>query len=335
MSPGSTRDSLGIAVVGCGGIACQFHLKILRSCRAAEVVGVADPRPEARERAVALVNAPATDDWRELVSRPEVDAVVVCAENSAHAEIATAVLEARRHLYLEKPIALSIADADAVVGAGERVDVVTSIGFSHRFMPVYGRVREWLRSGEIGRVKHVRTRFCEPVPIERMPAWKRERASGGGALLDLGSHHIDLARWLLDEDLGDVESAEFDSEASEHDSVSFRVRSESGVPVDAEFSFRRGRSCDWEIEGERGSVSIDRVAGTARVGPARARPIRRDRLRARLRGLPIPRRERSFDLALNAFVDRVVTGAGELPSLADGRRSLEVALAVEAAAGRA
>jgi predicted dehydrogenase len=324
-----------MAVIGCGGIACQFHLKILRACRDAEVVGVADLRPEARERAAALVGAPATEDWRELVSRPEVDAVVVCTENSAHAEIATAVLEAQHHLYLEKPIALSVPDADAVVGAGEGAGVVTSIGFSHRFMPVYHQARQWLRSGEVGRVTHVRTRYCEPVPIERMPAWKRERATGGGALLDLGSHHIDLARWLLGEDMGEVESAELRSEASEHDSATFRSCSENGVPVDAEFSYRRGRICDWEIEGERGVVAIDRIGGTARIRSSGARPGRRDRLRARLRGLPIPRRERSFDLALNAFVDRVVSGTGELPSLADGRRSLEFALAVEAAAGEA
>ena len=327
---------LGVAVVGCGGIACQFHLKILRACTDARVVGVADPRPEARERATALVGASATEDWRDLISRREVEAVVICAENAAHAEIATAVLEARRHLYLEKPIALSMSDADAVVGAGERAGVVTSIGFSHRFLPVYQQARQWVHSGEVGRVTGVRTRFCEPIPIERMPAWKRQRATGGGALLDLGSHHLDLARWLLGEDFAAVESADFHSEASEHDSVSFRLRSESGVPVDAEFSFRRGPACDWEIQGERGMVAIDRVGGTARIRSAGARPRRRDRLQARLqKALPILRRERSFELALTAFVDRVVSGVGDLPSLADGRRSLELALAVETAAGEA
>lgn len=328
-------DPLGVAVVGCGGVACQFHLRILRACRNAKVVGVADPRPEARERAAALVGAPATGAWRELISRSGVDAVVVCAENSVHAEIATAVLEAGRHLYLEKPIALSISDAEAVVDASGGAGVVTSIGFNHRFLPVYHRARHWLRSGAVGRVARVRTRFCEPVPVERMPAWKRERATGGGALLDLGSHHIDLARWMLGEDLSEVDSAELRSEASEHDSVSFRARSESGIPVQAEFSFRRGRICDWEIEGEHGVLAIDRVGGTARIHPSEVRPARYDRLRARLRGLPIPRRERSFDLALNAFVDRVALGTGELPSLADGRRSLELAFAVEAAAGEA
>jgi predicted dehydrogenase len=168
-----------------------------------------------------------------------------------------------------------------------------------------------------------------------MPAWKRERATGGGALLDLGSHHIDLARWLLGEELASVESAELSSEASEHDSASFRLRSESGVPVDAEFSFRRGRACDWEIAGERGVVAIDRIGGTARIRSSGAGPARVDRLRGRLGRLPIPRRERSFDLALNAFVGRVASGSGELPSLADGRRSLAHVLAVEAAAGEA
>lgn len=324
-----------MAVIGCGGIACQYHLRILRGSEDARVVGLADPRPEARERATAIVDAPATDDWRELVSRREVDAVVVCAANAAHAEIATAVLEAGRHLYLEKPVALTLPDADSVVGASEGAGVVTSIGFSHRYMPVYGRARRLLRSGELGRVRHVRTRFCEPVPIERMPAWKRERASGGGALLDLGSHHIDLARWLLGEELAEVESAKLRSEASEHDSASFRSRSASGIPVDAEFSFRQGRICDWEFEGEGGVLVIDRVAGTARIRPPGAPRARRDRLRARLRGLPIPRREASFGLALNAFVDRVVSGGGDLPSLADGRRSLEHVLAVEAAAAEA
>ena len=253
----------------------------------------------------------------------------------AHGELARAVAEAGKHLYLEKPVAVSVEDGRRALDAAEAAGIVAAMGFNFRFLPLYRNARRRLREGVIGRVVAVRTRFSEPVDAERMPAWKRRRDSGGGALLDLGSHHIDLLRWMLDDDLARIESARVELGRSEHDLATFSARTSGDVAVEAEFSYRGGRVCSWEIEGEDGSLLLDRIGGSARQVAGRGRASRgaRAALMARIRALPIPRREPTFGLALGAFAARLHRGTGELPSLGDGLRSLEVVHDVESAAG--
>lgn len=323
-------------MIGCGGIACQYHLRVLTRLPGVEVLAVADPRPEARARAAALAGADAVADASELLGRDDVDAVVICADTRAHADLAQAAAGACKHFYLEKPIALSADDGRRAVDAAKRNGVTAAMGFNFRFHPLHLRARQLLRDGRIGRVRSVWTRYWEPVPSVHMKEWKRRRATGGGVLLELGSHHVDLLRWFLGEEIERIEDSQLESRETEHDSARFRARTSSGAVVEAELSYRLGRSCEWEFVGVSGRLLLDRHAGSVRVLAADRR--RRnwpwaDTVRARLRALPVPRRDPTFALSLGAFVEHLCGSPRELPTLTDGLRSLEMLLEAEAVAG--
>lgn len=297
-----------------------------------EVVAVADPSPPARAAASARAGVDALSDPAALMARADVDAVVVCAPPAAHAGLAEASLAAGKHLYLEKPVGLELARARRLAddpGSGR----VTAVGFSHRFNRAFAGLRRLVRGGEIGAVREVRCIHFEPGLAAAAPAWKSARAEGGGVALDLASHSVDMARWLLGEEIAAVEEAAIATTASEDDDLRARLRSRGGVPVELRSSYVRGRGHRWEVVGEGGVLVADRW-------PPRVRRRRRPtggigRAHRALLALPIPRREPSFALALGRFV-AAARGElrGELATLDDGVRSLEAVLMIERAAGR-
>jgi predicted dehydrogenase len=333
---------VGVALVGCGSIGSAVHLRALGRAPAARVVGIADPDAAARARAqrIAGRDAVASADPLELIAHPDTDAVVICAPNAVHAELALAACAAARAVYVEKPLALTTVVARAVVAATEASGRAAAVGFNHRFHPLHRRARELLRAGAIGRVRAVTTAFCEPMPVATMPAWKRSRATGGGALLDLGSHQIDLVRWLLDDEVEQA-SARLQSELSDDDSAELRLELGSGAVVDGWFSFRSGR-CDWlQLVGDRGVLTLDRYAPQLRLATARCDigAVRRGTWPAfaasrpwQLRKALRPAWEPSYARALRAFVAAAGGAPVELPAPRDGLRTLEVVLAAESTA---
>jgi myo-inositol 2-dehydrogenase/D-chiro-inositol 1-dehydrogenase len=311
-------------------VARQFHLRALRADPAVDLVAVADPEPAALAAAAAAGvethSAPA-----ELIGREDVEAIVVCAPPAAHAELAERTLAAGKHLYLEKPIALDVTRARALAAAVPS-RTVAAVGFSYRFNPAFAALRERVARGEIGRVREARCLHHEPGLGEGAPRWKTARASGGGAALDLVSHAIDMARWLLGDEPAAVEEATIDSVATEGDDLRAAVRMRGGARIEIGASYVRGRGHRWDLTGDDGALVADRW-------PPRARRRRRatagiGALRRGLLALPIPRREPSFRIALGRFA-RAARGAprGDLATLEDGVASLEGVLAVERAAG--
>jgi predicted dehydrogenase len=328
------RETLGVAVVGCGAIARQYHLRALRRIRSARVVAVADPDAGARERAARMSKAEPLADIGAVLARRDVEAVVVCAPNAAHAELAMAVAGAGRHLYLEKPLAVATASGEAIVTAVERSGVVAAVGLSFRFDPLYLRARELIASGTLGRLREISTVFREPAP-GGMPEWKRSRASGGGVLLDLGTHHLDLLTWLTGDALLSVDRVELRSDVGEHDRASVAGLTTSGADFEARFGYGGPPRCAWVIAGDRARLEIDRHAARVALVPngARApRPGARERVRAGMRSLPVLGRERFFALALRAWVERIQGADHELPGVRDGLRALQAVEAIEAVA---
>jgi predicted dehydrogenase len=277
-------------------------------------------------------------DPAELIDRRDVSAVVICARSDRHAELAVAAAEAGKHLYLEKPIATSLEDGQRVVETATRAGVIAMTGFNHRFHPLHQRARKLLTSGAIGSVDDIQASFCEPVVVESMPGWKRTRATGGGVLLDLASHQIDLVRWFLADEVELVE-ASLRSELTEDDSARIRLRTRTGVTVEGFFSFRAGRGDHLRFHGKRGVLHLDRYAPRLELSRTRSDigAVRRRRVPPlwtprlwQLRKLARPAYEPSYRRSLDAFVDALHGQTPELPSLDDGLRSLEVVLACEA-----
>ncbi len=297
-----------VGVIGCGAISRVVHLPVLRRLPSTELVAVSDPDPFARAVAGRIApGAALLDDPLDLLDR--VDAVVVCAPTGVHAELGLAALRARKHLYLEKPLATTLEDGKLLAAAAADAGVVAAIGFNRRFHPAFRRARQAVASGRLGAVREVTTAFHEPIAAS-LPGWKRVRATGGGALLDLASHHVDLVRYLLCVEV-ELAGATVRSLASEHDEAELLLGLASGGTARIEVSFHRPHADVVTLSGDRLSVRADRRGG----------------LRGRLR----PRHDPSYRLALQAFVARVGGARVEVPDLTDGLRSLEVVVAAEEA----
>jgi predicted dehydrogenase len=154
----------------------------------------------ARTAAAALGFARSTGDWRELVRDPRVDVVDICTPNHLHHEMALAAIEAGKHVYCEKPLALDIGEAREIAAAADRAGVRHVIGFNYICNPMLHVAREMIAAGELGEVFSFRGRYLEDYMSDPQSpyTWRCRRIlAGSGALADLGSHLVSMAHFLL------------------------------------------------------------------------------------------------------------------------------------------
>lgn len=322
-----------LGVIGCGKVVCRIHLGALRRVRGARVVAVADPVPARRAEAARLAGgAAAFADWEELLRRAYVDAVLICTPSAMHTECAVAALAASKHVYVEKPLASNLAQAESLVRAWEATGLVGMSGFNYRHHPLYLKTREIVASGSLGQVIAVRS--CFTSAGEWVDEWRKERSLGGGVLLDLAGHHIDLAQFLLGQCICEV-SARVASWRSEQDTAWTEMTLEDGVLMHSFFSLRGTDSNRFEIYGELGRLTVDHLAGTMEV-VLRGRRKLTQRVSAvlgqgwsRVRHALSGRRDPSYELAFTKFVNAIASGSQCIaPDLHDG---LQVSQVIEAA----
>jgi predicted dehydrogenase len=203
-------STLGVAVVGfgwMGRVHTQAYARVGHHFPQLpvrpELIAVADEVPgRAEEAADQYGFVSATRDWREVAADPRVRAVSITAPNFLHREIGVAMAGAGKHIWIEKPVGLTAADARAVAEAAAKAGVRGTVGFNYRNAPAVAAAREMVAAGEIGTVTHVRIRLFSDYAAhpEGALTWRYERERGGsGVLGDLASHGVDLARHLLGE----------------------------------------------------------------------------------------------------------------------------------------
>ena len=168
------------------------------------LVAVCTSRRETAERAAAHGGYErAETDFRRVVEDPRVDVVHVCTPNASHCEIAVAALEAGKHVYCDKPLAATLEEAEKMVAAAERAaGAKHQVTFQYRFLPATLRAKQLMDEGFVGRLFTYRAAYLHSgyIDPQRPMSWRLDLArSGGGALLDLGSHVIDLMRHLAGE----------------------------------------------------------------------------------------------------------------------------------------
>ncbi len=280
----NTLRPLGIAMIGYGGIGrvhamgyrdLGFHYGL--PADAVRLVGVATTRAETAEKAAREIGCPIwTADYRDLLARDDVQVVDVSVPNDRHEEIVLAAAAAGKHIYCEKPLALDAAQAERMAHAVEEAGVKAQVTFNFRFVPAVLRARQLLDEGLVGRVFSFRTWYFRSSYIspQRPLTWRFSReVSGGGALFDLGSHLLDLIRFLL----GDVAQVRAMLETRilerpvagdpsrmgkvEVDDLAFlHMRLADGTPGAAETSrLATGATNDFELEifGESGAVRLN------------------------------------------------------------------------------
>ncbi|WP_336776853.1 Gfo/Idh/MocA family protein [Paenibacillus sp. MMO-58] len=141
-------------------------------------------------------------DWRKLVAREDIDLIDINAPSDAHKEITIAAAEAGKHLFCEKPLALTLEDANEMLAAAEKAGVKHMVGFNYRFAPAVQLAKKLISEGRIGKIHHFRAVFLQDWILDpEFPlVWRlKKEIAGSGSHGDLGAHLIDMARFLVGE----------------------------------------------------------------------------------------------------------------------------------------
>jgi len=335
---------VSIGVIGCGTIAYWKHLRNLKRMPGVRITGLADPDCGALARAGRMVDAPAFFSVDELLASVALDAVVVASPTSLHAAHLAQARAAGKHVYLEKPIAHDAASLSSIQPRAAANEPLVAVGYNLRFHPACRLLRQHLRAGLIGDIHAITSHFAEPADCETMPGWKRERALGGGVLLDLGTHHIDLYRWLLQDELVDITAAAR-SRLFEQDSACIQATTRGNVDLCGYFSFTSSRSHQMTVHGSAGVLHADLHSGVIRAERKRrlgygvsnrALPMGIGDYARWLRKRFQPSYDPSFALALRAFAGSVAAARqwhADLATASDGAAAVRAVLDAEAAAG--
>ena len=193
---------LRIGIVGLGFIATGKHLPGLAAhSDLAEVVGFCDFELDKAEAAKGLfgsADAYTTTDYTQLLADPSIDVIHVCTWNVSHAEITCAALEAGKHVLCEKPMAITGADARRMVETAERTGKKLSVGFQNRFRPENQFLAKAIAEGRLGEIYAATAHAVRRRGVPTWGVFTDKEKQGGGPLIDLGGHAIDLALWYMD-----------------------------------------------------------------------------------------------------------------------------------------
>jgi predicted dehydrogenase len=327
-----TRQHLRVGVIGCGFVARHHHLPALDALPELRVVALADTNAAALARASAGRDVRAHPDPAAVLEDPDVDVVAVCTPPLAHAELAQAALEAGRHVLVEKPLAVSLDDGARLVERATGAPGLATVGLVYRWHRLNRAARELVRAGRVGTVSAVQAVATGDAAMspERTAPWRTDPAQGGGPLLELGTHQVDLWRFVTGAEVSTVEATVGATAAT------LAARLDDGTAASALLSMHAGDNQELAIYGTAATLRVraDRHDGLELVPAGRlpGDPGMRLRRGARLtRALPgAVRAQRSggdlaaaFRAQWRAFA-RAIRGEAPLEvTLADGLRALE------------
>ena len=189
-----------VGIVGCGGIANGKHLPALKALPNVKMVAFCDLIRERAEKALkeyGAEDAKIYDTYEELVADPTIDVVHVLTPNKAHAPISIAAMEAGKDVMCEKPMAKTAADARAMVECAKRTGKTLTIGYQNRFRPDSLYLKKCCEAGDLGEVYYARAHAIRRRAVPTWGVFLDEEAQGGGPLIDIGTHALDLTPWEM------------------------------------------------------------------------------------------------------------------------------------------
>ncbi|SDE56149.1 Predicted dehydrogenase [Paenibacillus sp. UNCCL117] len=194
-------DKIRIGIIGLGGIGTSKHLPSLAKLPQVEVAAFCDLVEEKAAKAAkeyGTADAKVYTDYRRLLEDSSLDVVHVCTPNSSHAEITVAALEAGKHVMCEKPMAISSADAERMLDASRRTGKKLTIGYQNRFRPDSLYLKQLCEIGELGDIYFGRALALRRRAVPTWGVFLDKELQGGGPLIDIGTHALDLTLWMMD-----------------------------------------------------------------------------------------------------------------------------------------
>lgn len=328
------RQLLRVVLIGAGAIS-RTYARVLGSLPGVCIVGVASRRQAtatAFSERYAAGRATVFAELDALLADLAPDVVCVNSTPHLHAAHALRALAHGAHVIVEKPLCLTLAEADALLEAASRADRQLAYAENLCFEPLYRRARELVRAGELGHILRARQREKHAGPYS--PWFWREEEAGGGALLDMGCHGIECLRWLCGKPPIVRVSARLETRLHGErtrldDDAVVTLELADGARLVSESSWARpeGMQSTLEVEGTRGRLSVD---------PLGSRELRLTTERGeRTEGPPRGTDEDSaYRAELSHFVDCFRSDRIPEETGRDGRAVLEILLAAYASAGR-
>jgi predicted dehydrogenase len=311
-----------LGIVGCGLIG----QKRAKAAGAHEIRVVADGDAGRARALAAATGATAATDWRDVISA-DLDAVVIATPHDLLAPIALAAVQKGKHVLVEKPAARSATEFAPVVRAAERAGTVVAVGYNHRFHPGIAEARRIAAAGEIGPLMFVRARYGHGGRLGYEREWRANRAvSGGGELVDQGTHLIDLARWLLGPlalDYAHAPTLFWNMEVE--DNCFMALRNETGALAWLHASWTEWKNMfSLEIYGRTGKLVVEGLGGSYgperltvyRMGPEMGPP--------QAVSAEYPGPDLSWEREFDSFARAASGGASEAASMHDGLEVLKI-----------
>jgi predicted dehydrogenase len=331
---------VGIAIVGAGMVA-RYHAQAIAATPGARLVAVSRSDASRAAAAAAEFGVPCETDYAALLARPDVDAVCICTPSGAHAVQTIAAARAGKHVLVEKPMALTTADADAMIVACAQSGVRLGVALQRRTEPAYQAVHAAVANGSLGSpvlglalIPYHRTQaYYDSAP------WRGTWAEdGGGALMNQGIHIADLLVWFM----GDVEEVQARTATVSHaieveDDLTASLRFKSGAlgSILATTAAAPGFPHRVEVYGTRGGVQLEAeavVRWEGEAAPAIDASLRPGAAAAGAGSSPTGLAPTGHARILADFVAAIREGRAPLVPGEEGRRSLALVLAVYEAA---
>ena len=190
-----------VAIIGCGGIAGNKHMPNLKRLDNVEMVAFCDIIKERAEKACKVygsADAKVYTDYKELLKDESIDIVHVCTPNREHSFITIDALEAGKDVYCEKPMAKTVAEAEAMLDAAKRTGKVLTIGYNNRQNQDVQFVKKACEAGELGDIYYAKALALRRRAVPTWGVFMDKEEQGGGPLIDIGTHALDMTLWAMD-----------------------------------------------------------------------------------------------------------------------------------------
>lgn len=320
-----------VAVVGCGSISKYRHIPDYAANKNVELVAFVDPVIERAEKYAEQHGGKAFADFETMLAEVKPDAVSVCTPNALHAPMSIAAANAGAHVLVEKPMAVSDEEAEAMIEASKKNGVHLMVGHNQRFMPPHVKAKQILQSGVLGQVLTFRTSFGHPGPdgwsVDGADSWFfRKEEAIMGAMGDLGVHKSDLIRWMLDDEVSEVAGFvgtlhKKGTEVDDNASCLLRMKSGAMGTLVASWTYYKGEDNSTILWCENGVMKIgthpdDQVIVELRNGTVEKHKV----------GAISTNDKQEKSGVIDAFIESIITNTTPAVSGEDGRASLKVIL---------
>lgn len=200
---------MNLAIVGCGFVA-KKHAKAIANISDANLVAVCDPVKENRDYFVKNYGAVPYASLDDLLERETIDIVSICTPTGLHAPLTIQAAEAKKHIILEKPMAMTLEEADQILRVVKANDVKLSVVLPNRYRPAAQTLKHLLQENRLGKISHINAivNWNRDQSYYDQATWRGTKALDGGALMNQSIHNLDLMLWLIDEPVKEVFSME-------------------------------------------------------------------------------------------------------------------------------